>query len=227
MKVLFGFALFLLVGLPSFANAQTPSGLEVSGLKVKDDQAIVVSNQPAADRDLPEAITRPNPNAGRPRNRNESETDRLERQTNQRIQNMHVLSNAKLDSPTKETVTIAVYQSRAEMKNGTAKTVTQFAWSYRSSPQLQYTQDQEFLCRVSLKPGETKAVTVVSPAPDGRVVNVTESATTKPVKPTVTDIIINHVEFSDGTIWQRSGWNSLWLAGRGARNTSKGKCGQL
>jgi hypothetical protein len=47
------------------------------------------------------------------------------------------------------------------------------------------------------------------------------------VKPTIKDVIINQIQFADGTKWERPNWNPLVLATMGARSVGKGKCGAL
>lgn len=92
----------LILTLLSLSLTQTPIpqtqlGLEVLSVNVKEK---VVNPQMdlMAESELPSSVTRPNPNTGRPTNRAESETERLERQTNLRVQNMHALEAAKKEA---------------------------------------------------------------------------------------------------------------------------------
>src|SRR2546428_8983207 len=97
MKTFLTLALLSLFPLQMSGNPQSESGLEFLSLNVK---AQVFSTQPDNNsQDLPDSITRPDPNAGRPRNRTETENERLERQTNQRIQNMHAVEKLKRKPP--------------------------------------------------------------------------------------------------------------------------------
>ena len=224
-------ALLILV-LVSLPLTQTPTpqsqlGLEVLSLNVKEK---VVNPQVdlLAESDLPSSVTRPNPNTGRPTNRNESETDRIERQTNLRVQNMHAIANAKKEAEAGRVSSVKLYESEAEIKNGSSKPIARFVWAFQASESLQFTNDLEFLCDTKLAVGETKRVKVVSLYPNQKVVKVAASgAPAIPVKPTLKDIIINQIEFADGTKWERPGWNPLVMATIGARNVSKGKCGPL
>jgi hypothetical protein len=224
---------FLIVALSSFALTQTPGtpqnpvGLEVLSLKVKEsvynpDVDTTDSSEP------PSSVTRPNPNAGRPTNRNETETERLERQTNLRVQNMHALEATAKREGTNRPSRIRIYESEAEIKNGSAKPITGFVWAYQASPALQYTQDQEFLCNTKIAAGETKRVKVLSLYPNQKVVNVAASgAASVPAKPMVKDVIVNQIRFADGTMWQRPNWNPIVLSTLGARTVGKGKCEAL
>ena len=53
------------------------------------------------------------------------ETERIERQTNQRIQNMHAIENAKLESP-RDPKVVPLYESRADVKNNSGKIIVGF-----------------------------------------------------------------------------------------------------
>ncbi len=227
MKILLILAL-LTLPLTQTPPPQTRLDLEVVSLIVKEK---VVNPQVdlLAESDLPDNVTRPNPNIGKPTNRAESESERLERQTNLRVQNMHAIeAAAKKDGGSERPAKVKLYEAEADIKNGSAKAITRFVWAYRASPALQLTNDQEFLCDTKLAPGETKRVKVISEYPNQKVVRVSASGIPAvPVKPTVQDVIINQIEFADGTKWERTNWNSLILATIGARNVSKGKCGPL
>lgn len=223
---------FLIVALLSLPLTQTPTpptplGLEVVSLNVKEK---VVNPQVdlLAESDLPDNVTRPNPNIGKPTNRAESESDRLERQTNLRVQNMHAIEAAKKEGGGDRPSKVKLYEGEADIKNGSAKAITRFVWAYRASPELQLNNDQEFLCDTRLEPGQIKRVKVISEYPNQKVVKLSPAgAPALPVKPTVKDVIINEIEFADGTKWERPNWNPLILATIGARNVSKGKCGPL
>src|SRR2546429_6995918 len=109
MKIFLGFALLTFAIGQSPTIPQHPHGLEMARLEVKD-KVLMIGGTPD-ESELPDSVTRPNPNAGRPTNRAESETERIERQTNQRIQNIHAIENAKLESP-RDPKVVPLYESR-------------------------------------------------------------------------------------------------------------------
>lgn len=226
MKTLLILALLSLIPTQTSGNPQNPSSLEVLSLNVKTQ--VFSAQSDINSQDLPDSVTRPNPNAGRPTNRIEGENERIERQTNLRIQNMHALESMKRGPTPPQPSILKVYESEAEMRNDSAKTITGFVWGYQASPALQYTEDQEFLCAVKVAAGETKRVKVISFYPNQKIVNVSGSgAVSNPVKPTLKDVMINQVQFSDGTDWKRPNWNPLVLSRLGATNVGKGKCVQF
>ena len=225
MKALLIFGVFLLALTKMPGNPQKQTGLEVLSLRVKT-QVLLPPSDPLSE-EPPDSVTRPNPNANRP-SRTETETERIERQTNQRIQNMHVLENMKHGGNSPRRSTLWVYESEAEIRNSSSSTITGFVWGYRASPALQYTEDQEFLCAVKVTAGETKQVKVISAYPNQKIVSVSESGTVPtPAKPTLKDVIINQVQFADGTTWKRPNWDPVVLSRQGATNVGKGKCVQF
>jgi len=226
MEILLILLLWSLLPTQTHSYLQNQSGLEVLSLNVK---AQVLSPQldPLAD-EPPDSVTRPNPNANRPNGRTETENERLERQTNLRIQNMHALENLKRGGNPQKPSILKIYESEAEMRNSSSQTITGFIWAYQASPALQYTEDQEFLCAVKITAGEAKRIKVISVYPNQKIVSVSESGTVStPVKPTLKDVIINQVQFADGTNWKRPNWDPAVLLRQGSTNVGKGKCVQF
>lgn len=220
-----GFVLLTLaIASAAIAQSKPRSSLEINRLDVKDK--VLVLGEVGGSPDIPESITRPNFNAGRPTYRVETEYERLERQTNLRVQNMHAIENAKLEAA-RDPKVIPLYESRAEVKNNSETPIVEFIFAYRASKVLQFTSDQEILCKVNLKPEEMKKITALSYAPAPKVVDISSELKGKPPKPTLDDVIINRVEFADGTTWQRRDWNPMRLAGPAVKAISKGKCGEI
>ena len=225
MKTVLTLTLLSLLLSQTPAHPQNQSGLEMLALNVKA-QVLTSEIDPLAN-EPPDSVTHPNPNQGRPTNRTETETERIERQTNLRIQNMHALENAKRE-PAQRPSIIKVYESESDMRNSSAKTIVGFAWAYQASPALQYSEDQEFVCAVRLSAGEKKRIKVISFYPNQKIVKVDGSGPApEPVKPSLKDVVINQVQFSDGTTWTRPNWNPIILLRVGAASLGKGKCIQF
>ena len=120
-----------------------------------------------------------------------------------------------------------VYDFQAQVKNDGAKPITRFVWAYTVPPEAatQETVGQEYLCRVRIEPGETKAIQVRSPIPRPKTVDISDIS--KPLaehQPVLDDMSVNQIEFGDGTLWRRSNWNPVVLTRLGARKLRKGKC---
>lgn len=219
MKFLLIYTLLSLTFLQTPANLQEHSGLEVVSLEVKeifhshDFRPSMVSSQPP--------VIKPDLNRGP--DRNEPEIQKIERDRNDRARDLASLKNVKREDPYRPKI-IPVYLSQAQMKNGTAKSIKRFVWAYRASPGLQYAEDQEIVCDVKIRPGDTKLIKVEARYPRQNIVNVSaSSANSIPEKPSLKDLVINQVMFADGSTWQRPNWKPPIISKR-VKQMGKGKC---
>jgi hypothetical protein len=226
MKVLFALALFSLALLQTEVFAQTPSGLEVVQFdyKVKNVEVDRLSTRLVSER--PPTI-KPDPSANRGRDVNEKEFVTIRNETTQHMNDLRSLSDMRSETPYAP-VKRPAWDAKAEIRNNYSKSVTRFVWTYhrpQPSPDLQDALDQEYLCRVSIEPGETKRARVLARIPHSLVVSASSSGVPPAqLKPSLKDMVINRVEFSDGTTWQRANWNPIVLSRQGAQKLGKGKC---
>ncbi len=65
---------------------------------------------------------------------------------------------------------------------------------------------RQFLCGVNIKPGKEKELTAFSLSGPSDVISV-GSLSTKDGTLFQEKVLVNRVEYSDGSIWQRKGWN--------------------
>ena len=65
---------------------------------------------------------------------------------------------------------------------------------------------RQFLCGLNLKPGKEKELIAFSLAGPSRVVSV-QTLANKIEKPPLERVLINRIEYADGTIWQRQDWS--------------------
>jgi hypothetical protein len=97
------------------------------------------------------------------------------------------------------------YAYRIKVQNSIAKTVEVVFWEYRfidpANPEL--IARRQFLCGVNIASGKGKDLEGFSLSGPSDVVNVKTLADNAFKE----DVLINRVEYSDGTIWQRKGWN--------------------
>jgi hypothetical protein len=95
---------------------------------------------------------------------------------------------------------------RAKVKNNTAKIVEIVFWEYRfndpANPEL--VARRQFLCGVNIRPDKDKELQGFSLSGPSDVVSVSALAGKTQFKE---DVLINRVEYSDGTIWQRKDWS--------------------
>jgi hypothetical protein len=106
-----------------------------------------------------------------------------------------------------------IFLYELQVKNLHEKAVKSFVWEYLSvkdanSPQS--ASNRRFLCREKIKPGAGKTLRILSHLPPAGVLDASsagESGGGKGKKNFAVDIMIDRVEFEDGTIWKRPGWD--------------------
>lgn len=223
MKTFLAFALLSLT-LPQTPNSlQDRSALKIVTLEVKEKLITHQNWSPGIPSKPPEL----KPNLGRGADVNEREFQKIQRDTAQRMAELRQLGNppSRVNGRYATPYVEPGYEFRAEMKNAGSKSITGFLWAYRPSLNSPDLPDKEFLCNINIKPGAAKVVKVLSPIPRTRVVGVANAGIPPgPQKPSLQDMVVNQVRFSDGTTWQRTDWNSIILSRQGARKVSKGKC---
>jgi hypothetical protein len=96
---------------------------------------------------------------------------------------------------------------RIKVQNADTKVVEIVFWEYQfhdpANPEL--VARRQFLCGVSIAPGKGKELEGFSLAGPSDVVNV-KTLADNAAKPFVEKVLINRVEYADGSIWQRKGW---------------------
>lgn len=225
MRIFF-FLILLSLTLPQTPSVpQESSGLEVLTLDVKEKAAKKYPHDPGMVSNKPPEI---HPTLGRgdgdrndPPNVVSLEETRKDR--DQRMRDMDALANKKPEFGSRSDLK-PVYESRAQMKNNSSRSIVSFVWAYKASPALQYTHDQEFFCNVRISPGTTKLLKIISRYPQQNLLNASAPS---PEIPSLKDVIINYVKFGDGTTWRRPDWRSDWnsrIRLERAERFVKGKC---
>jgi hypothetical protein len=109
-------------------------------------------------------------------------------------------------SPARKFVDGFTYQ--VKVRNASAKVIEVMYWEYQFTESSDPTNQlrRQFLCGVNIKPKkelELRAFSLSSPS----VTVSVESLANKSGNPFVEKVLINRVEYADGTIWQRKDWN--------------------
>src|SRR5919205_582976 len=98
------------------------------------------------------------------------------------------------------------YAYRIKVQNPTTKVVEIVFWEYQfhdpANPDL--VARRQFLCGVNIPAGKGKDLEGFSLSGPSEVVNVNTLESGAGPKETV---VINRIEYSDGTVWQRKAWN--------------------
>ncbi len=97
---------------------------------------------------------------------------------------------------------------RAKVQNASTKAIEIIFWEYQfidTSDPTNVTRRQ-FLCGVNIKPDKAKELQAFGLSGPSEVVSV-GSLANKSGNPFQENAVINRVEYADGSIWQRKGWN--------------------
>ncbi len=97
---------------------------------------------------------------------------------------------------------------RTKVKNAGAKTIEVLFWEYQFQDPAEPTslRRHQFLCGVSMRPEKDKELLGFSLASPSEVISV-ESLKKKTANALQEKVVVNRVEYSDGSIWQRQGWS--------------------
>ena len=114
------------------------------------------------------------------------------------------------------------YQTKVQ--NNSAKPVANVFWEYqfREKGNPAILSRRQFVCQAKLKPAKTRDLEIFTHAAPSSVVSV--KTLSKKSGPTFDEsVIINRVEFEDGSNWQRKDWNydEVKLTAKTASNAKK------
>ena len=125
------------------------------------------------------------------------------------------------ESRSPKTKTVDGYAYRVKMRNAGAKPVEVLFWEYQfvEAANPSNVTRRQFLCGVQMKPGKEKEVVAFSPSGPSGVVSA-ETLADKSRDSFSEKVVINRVEFSDGSIWQRKDWNFAEVKESVARATA-------
>ena len=100
------------------------------------------------------------------------------------------------------------YTYRVKVQNASSKVIEILFWEYQfketANPSI--ISRRQFLCGVIMKPGKDKEILAFSLSGPADVIDV-NSLGDKSKNLLQESVVINRVEYSDGSIWQRKDWN--------------------
>jgi hypothetical protein len=164
----------------------------------------------------PESVGAPGPaSAMIPQNKNFARNVRMNEPMGVRDPNADTLDgrSAQMEKNVQESrspkaKTVDGYLYRAKVQNSGTKVIDILFWEYQFAEQAnpQNVTRHQFLCGVSIRQGKDKELEGFSAIPPNNVVNI-ETLSKKDGNPFIENIVINRVEYADGTIWQRKDWS--------------------
>lgn len=115
-----------------------------------------------------------------------------------------------------------IYFYKIQVQNTGAKAVKSFAWEYRPTNEPD-PSNRQFYCVINAKTNEKKDFDLYSPYAPSRVVDAS-NPDDKPNAERKDKIIINKIEYMDGTVWKREGWNLKTFPVEDTNKVGAGKC---
>jgi hypothetical protein len=113
------------------------------------------------------------------------------------------------------------YFYRIEIRNTGLKIMKSFAWEYQPG-EVSDSNDRQFFCAVSAKPNTNKEFDLFSPLAPSRVIDA--RAPNNRDKDQKSRVIINQIEYADGSVWRRPSWNPKTFATADTQKVAVGKC---
>lgn len=112
------------------------------------------------------------------------------------------------ESRTPKPKPVDVFAYRVKVRNAGEKAVDVLFWEYQftESSNPANVVRRQFLCGVQIKPTKEKELQASSHSGPSELISA-ESLGSKSGSPYVEKVVINRVEYADGTIWQRKGWD--------------------
>lgn len=150
-----------------------------------------------------------------PENKNYSRNARVNNPVGARDPNEDTIDgrHAALEKITQEANTpsgkaVDGYSYRAKIQNAGTKVIEIVFWEYQFNDpgKASITARRQFLCGVNIRPSKDKELQGFSVSGPSDVVSVDALANKSGSAP-LEKVLINRVEYADGTIWQRKDWN--------------------
>ena len=131
------------------------------------------------------------------------------------------LRTAEVNAALSTQKTAKLYFYHLEVKNNGSRAIKSFAWEYESNG-VPDPSDRHFFCVVNAKPNQKRQFDLYTSLAPSRVVDVT-TASEKPGNSKGV-VVINKIEYVDGTTWLRPGWNAATFSAEATQNVEAGRC---
>ena len=111
------------------------------------------------------------------------------------------------------------YMLRLEVKNTGSNVVRSLIWEFKPTAGPEDYQPKQYLCGLEVKAGEKKILDLWTPFAPVKVISVDKS------KDLLKDgnVVINQIEYVDGSLWKKHGWNYR-LPADSLQKVTEGKC---
>ena len=118
------------------------------------------------------------------------------------------LEKSVQDARTPQPKPVDGFAYRAKIQNASKKVIEIIFWEYQFTETANPSSmaRRQFLCAVNIKPDKEKELQAFSLSGPSDVISAS-SLGNKPENLFQEKVVINRVEYADGSIWQRKGWN--------------------
>jgi hypothetical protein len=206
-----------LIALPVFALTLFWQPAEVIGQEVANDSPVtVLSFRWSRDRRAMELVDTSTSMTPAPAmiaaNKNFEKQRRINDPAGVRDPNGDTLDgrSAELDRITAEARAakpqIDGFTYQAKVQNGSEKLITAVFWEYQFKEKGTMLSRRQFVCFAKVKPQKARDLEIFTLNPPAAVVDV-KALEKKTEKPFDESVVINRVEYEDGSTWQRKDWN--------------------
>jgi len=112
------------------------------------------------------------------------------------------------ESRTPKSKPVDGFEYRVKVKNASKKVaeIVFFEYQFKENANPTSVVRRQFLCAVNIKPDKEKELQAFSLSGPSEIISV-ESLANKSGNLFEEKVVINRVEYADGSIWQRKGWN--------------------
>lgn len=119
-----------------------------------------------------------------------------------------------------------LYVIRLQVKNAGTKLIKSFVWGSEDPSGIPDLAARQFLCTVKAKPNDTKTLEILSPLAPSPIVDASKAGD-KTGKSPALSAVINRIEYFDGSIWLRPGWDPSALSQEARPKSDRGACVRL
>ena len=118
------------------------------------------------------------------------------------------LDKAVRDARSPKTVEVDGFAYKVKVRNTSAKVVEVLFWEYQFEEAADPSNlaRRQFLCGVQIKAGRDKELLAWSASGPNGAISV-DSLANRAESPYRERVVVNRIEYADGTIWQRRDWN--------------------
>ena len=146
---------------------------------------------------------------------NEPQELKNRRDMNERRADMAAAVNAAQSDPPRQDQ----YLLHLEVRNVGASVIKSIVWEYQPSSEIANYDLRQYVCTMKAKPKESKTFELLSPYNPEKVVQ----ADAKTGRPKGGKVVINRIEYADGTVWKRKGW-AVIIPSDMTEKMGNGKC---